>query len=233
MNVLHYVQHVPFEGLGSIERWAASRGYDVRVTRAFAGEPLPAPDEFGLLVLLGGPMNVYEEREYPFLLDEKRLIDGAARAGKSVLGICLGAQLIAAALGAKVYRSSEEEIGWLPVETTEAAGATYLFSHLPRRFVTFHWHGDTFEVPEGATRVASSEACANQAFVYGRNVVGLQFHPEVTAEGLAQMLRHEGHEIVGGKYVQTPEEMLSPLRPYRENESLLSEVLDKLVAPDG
>lgn len=140
--LIHYVQHVPFEGLGSIEGWAHSRGHEVRATRAFAGEAFPTRGNFDMLVVMGGPMNVYEEGAYPFLKDEKRLIGGAVGAGKPVLGICLGSQLIAAALGAKVYKNAEDEVGRFPVELTEGAGANALFSALPRRLMTFHWHGD-------------------------------------------------------------------------------------------
>lgn len=230
MMILQYVQHVPFEGLGSIESWAATRGHEVRLTRAHAGEVMPRANEFDLLVVLGGPMNVYQEREYPFLSAEKRLIENSVREGKPVLGICLGAQLIADVLGAKVYRNTEEEIGWFPVELTAAQNLKPSLSTQPGPLVTFHWHGDTFELPGGAARFASSEACANQAFVYGDGVVGLQFHPEVTEDWVRLMLRHEGHGVRGGPYVQPPEEMLSPHRPYRENEAFLTNILDALVA---
>lgn len=232
--ILQYLQHVAFEGPGNVEHWARAHGHEVRATRLHAGEPLPAPADFDLLVVMGGPMNVYEERAHPFLADEKRLVERAVLDGKPLLGICLGAQLIAAVLGARVFRNAQEEIGWFPVELTDEAAASPVFSALPRRFDTFHWHGDTFDLPRGAAHVAASAACANQAFVYGDRVVGVQFHPEVTDEGVRLMLRHEGHEIEdGGEYVQSPREITSPPRPYEENAEVTATILDQLSRAAG
>ncbi len=135
-------------------------------------------------------MNVYEEAEYPWLAAEKAFIAAAIGAGKPVLGICLGAQLIAAVLGGTVSKGPQPEIGWYPVELTPAGRELPLFAGFPDRFTALHWHGDTFSIPPGATHVASSAACANQAFAYdGGRVVGLQFHLEETRESLAQLDR--------------------------------------------
>src|SRR5262249_47695751 len=135
--------------------------------------------EIDLVVVLGGPMNIYEEDKFPWLIAEKKFIRQAIEEKLAVLGLCLGSQLIADVLGAKIYPNDEKEIGWFPVEVTEAALKHRLFSHWPNFFTPFHWHGDTFDLPEGAIHLARSQACRNQAFLYQDRVVGLQFHLEI------------------------------------------------------
>jgi GMP synthase-like glutamine amidotransferase len=191
MMRIHVLQHVPFEGPAGVESWARARGHELRTVHLYAGEPPPEPDAYDWLVVLGGPMNVDEEDRHAFLAPEKRAIARAIRAEKLVLGICLGSQLVASALGARVVRADREEIGWFSVELTDEALSHRIFARVPRRFTTFHWHGDTFEIPRGAVCAASSDLCANQAFVYGDRVVGVQFHPEVTKESLTPMVEHE------------------------------------------
>lgn len=186
MNV-HYLQHVAFEGLGSIEAWVRRGGHTLGATHFYRGDPLPAVDAMDLLVVMGGPMNIYEEADYPWLADEKRFIERAIAAGRRVLGICLGAQLVADVLGARVYANAEKEIGWFQVEKTESAAASRLFAAFPAQLDVFHWHGDTFDIPAGAVRVARSAGCANQAFVYDKRVVGLQFHLETTSDSARQI----------------------------------------------
>ena len=227
---IQYLQHVSFEGLGSIETWAKNNRREVRAVRLFAGEPLPDLQDTDLLVVLGGPMNVYDDTKFPFLAAEKRFIERAMRADKSVLGICLGAQLVADVLGAKVYRGEEEEIGWFPVETinNEAASASSFSEIFPESFETLHWHGDTFSIPAGATHLLSSAGCAHQAFSYGSRVLGVQFHPEITPEAVRLMVENEGDEIGTGRYVQTAEQILSPEKPFAENAAILSALLNKL-----
>ena len=185
---IHWFQHVPFEGLGCIEQWATEKGHALSVTRFHRDEPLPRIGEIDWLVVMGGPMNIYEESEYPWLAREKQFIGQAIRSGKVVLGICLGAQLIAGFLGARVTPNAHKEIGWFPLELTPEAVASPLFDFLPHRLTAFHWHGDTFALPRGALRIARSEACENQAFLYDGRVVGLQFHLEFTPQSLAAIL---------------------------------------------
>jgi GMP synthase (glutamine-hydrolysing) len=177
---LHYLQHVAYEPPGYVAEWAREQGHEVTGTRLHAGESFPDTDAFDWLVVMGGPMGVYDSEEYPWLQDEQALIREAIAAEKGVLGICLGAQLVAAAMGADVYPATESEIGWFPVEATAGASGTP-FETLGSEYEAFHWHGDTFDLPAGATRVARTDAFENQAFVAeaGR-VVGLQFHLEVT-----------------------------------------------------
>ena len=184
----HYLQHVEFEGLGIIEDSLRARGVEVSGTRLYAGDSLPALDDIDLLVVMGGPMSVNDEAELPWLAAEKAFIRQALTADKRVLGVCLGAQLIASALGQRVYLGAEKEIGWLPIYgNTHLNGAAF---HFPDQIDVLHWHGETFDLPAGAVLLASSEVCRHQAFQLGRSVIGLQFHPEVTHS-------HSGTTILG------------------------------------
>ncbi|HEY0736341.1 MAG TPA: type 1 glutamine amidotransferase [Herpetosiphonaceae bacterium] len=208
MNI-HYIQHVPFEGIGSIGRWCQQHGHTLLSTRLYRNEPLPEIAAVDCLVILGGPMNVYEHDRYPWLALEKRLVEQALKAGTPVLGICLGAQLVADVLGARVFANRYQEIGWFPVELTEAARSSPLFSCLPEQLPVFHWHGDTFSLPHGALRIAQSEGCPNQGFLYGDQVVALQFHLEVTPESVQMLIEHGADDLTEGPYVQTRDEILA------------------------
>lgn len=222
---IHYLQHVPFEGLGSIEVWAKSNGHLLSATRFYNHEPLPNIEDIDSLIIMGGPMNVYEEDKYPWLVQEKKFIEQAIKKEKTVLGICLGSQLIADVLGAKVYRSPEQEIGWFPIELTSKAQLSPAFSVLPKQLAVFHWHGDTFELPNNAIRMAKSEGCENQAFVYGESVIGLQFHLEMTKEAVQAIIKNSASEIIEGKYIQKPDEMLSQ----KENFGQIKEAMHSLL----
>lgn len=229
----HYFQHVPFEGLGSIEDWVRRGRHALGATRFHRGEALPAVEDVDLLVVMGGPMNIYEEAKYPWLAQEKRFIERAIAAGRHVLGVCLGAQLVADVLGARVYANTDKEIGWFPVETTAAAQASGLFGAFPARLEVFHWHGDTFDIPAGAVHVARSAGCAHQAFVYDERVVGLQFHLETTPASAQQLIAQCADEIVAGRYIQTPQEMLADARRFDAINHVMQGLLDRLAAaPD-
>lgn len=229
MNI-HYLQHVPFEGLGSIEDWGRRGGHTLSATRFYDGVPLPEAETVDLLIVMGGPMNIYEEANYPWLVDEKRFIEQVIVAGRRVLGICLGAQLIADVLGAKVYANSDKEIGWFTVETTEAASRSRLFATFPRQLDAFHWHGDTFDIPAGAVHAVRSAGCANQAFVYDERVVGLQFHLETTPSSAWQIIAHGEDELVEGRYIQTPQAIFADTRRFDTINLAMQELLDRLTA---
>ena len=227
---VHWFQHVPFEGLGSIADWIRRGRHTLGVTRFHREEPLPAVADVDLLVVMGGPMNVHEEAKYPWLTREKRFIGAAIAGGRRVLGVCLGAQLVAEVLGARVYANTEKEIGWFAIEPTEAAAASGLFSRFPQRLEVFHWHGDTFDIPAGALHVARSDGCAHQAFAYGERVIGLQFHLEMTQAGARQLIGHCSDELVGGRYIQKPREMLADAIRFDAVNGVMDGLLDRLAA---
>jgi len=206
---LHYFQHVPFEDLANIETWAKEKGHRVSATKLYLNEVLPRTDSLDWLIVMGGPMNIYEEDEYPWLIPEKKFISETIKSQKFVLGICLGAQLVADVLGGKVRRNKFKEIGWLPVRKIN--DGTGIFKSLPGEFNAFHWHGDTFDIPSGATRLAESDGCTDQAFEYGRNVLGLQFHLESSATSIGKLIENCRNDITEGKYVQSKLEILSKL----------------------
>lgn len=215
----HCLQHVIFETPGLLAEWIRQRGHSLQTTFLFEEGSLPLVDDFDALIIMGGPMSVHDEAEFPWLREEKALIATAIKAGKKVLGICLGAQLIAEVMGGKVYPNPVKEIGFWPVSWTEEArrmfpglgaespgfGAESQGLHTSH---IFHWHGETFDLPPGATLLASSEGCVNQAFRLGDKILGLQFHPEVTPGIIAEMIKHEGHELVEGPFIQEAGEIM-------------------------
>lgn len=206
---VHYLQHVPFEGLGSIEESLKKRGCTITRTRLYNSEELPPLSSFDWLIVMGGPMGVYDERDHPWLAPEKNFIRVAIEGGKTVLGICLGSQLIASVLGAKVHSDVAREIGWFPIIPANEAAQTPLRPVFSSRLNVLHWHSDSFAIPEGATLLASSEACENQAFIYGDRVVGLQFHMETTILSTSKLINHCGAEMIAGPYVQTADEIMA------------------------
>jgi GMP synthase-like glutamine amidotransferase len=227
---IHYLQHVPFEDLGNIAPWALAEGHSLAGTQLYAGQPLPKPDDFDWLIILGGPMNVYEHDRYPWLPAEKALISAAIGAEKRLLGICLGAQLIADVLGGPVTRSPQREIGWFPVSLTAEGRHSRLLTGFRERFVPFHWHGDTFAIPPGATHLARSDACPNQAFQFGPHVLGLQFHLEYSYASVASMLKDCGDELSDDRFVQQPEEILAAEKNFQQIESMLHKMLEAMAA---
>ena len=226
---IHYLQHVPFEDLANIGLWAADRGHEVRGTRLYRGDAFPDLDSLDLLVILGGPMNVDDYRTYPWLSDERQFIHEAIDQGKAILGVCLGGQLVARALGAKVVRNSHVEIGWFPVSLTDDGHSSRYFREFPHEFMAFHWHGDTFDIPEGARRLAGSAVCCNQAFQYGRNVLGVQFHLEYTNESIRRMIDHCGAELVEGLHIQGLFDMVDHVEAIQKIQEQLFQVLDQLM----
>ena len=205
---IHYLQHVSYEGLGCIEEWALTNGYILSSTQLYEHTSLPQLLDFDWLIIMGGPMSVNDEDTFSWLKPEKELIGKAIRQNKKVIGICLGAQLIASALGAKVYPNQYKEIGWHPIQITKNVSFPNPLSTTEGEFLVFHWHGDAFDLPSASHHLAYSNACLNQAFMYGKNVVGLQFHLEITEALLQQLLYFGKAEMVDGKYIQTSQAML-------------------------
>ncbi|HEV3272276.1 MAG TPA: type 1 glutamine amidotransferase [Candidatus Methylacidiphilales bacterium] len=222
---LGVLQHAACEGPGEIAAWAAQHGHSVTVHHLYRGDPLPGLKDFDLLVVMGGEMNIYQYRDWPWLRAEREFIQSALAQGKRVAGICLGAQLIADALGSRVFQNAEHEMGWLPVAWTNEARAA--FPGLPAASTVLHWHGDTFELPAGATRLAASEGCPEQGFFIPGKCLALQFHMEVDPPLVEQFVDSQG-EWPSGRCVQTPKAILSEADSYCDgNRRLLHGILDR------
>jgi GMP synthase (glutamine-hydrolysing) len=196
MAVVRVLQHIAPEGPGLIADALTRAGIGVAVTRPDLGEPVPArlDGAVGLLVM-GGPMGVYEVERYPYLADEQRLIEQALREGVPVLGVCLGSQLLAATLGARVAPGPRKEIGWFEVTASEAAADDPLLGRAPSKFVALHWHGDVFDLPSGAVSLARSELTLHQAFRFGARAHGLLFHLEAQPDQIEKMTREFADEL--------------------------------------
>ncbi len=231
---IHYFQHVAFEGPAGIGQWANQKGYALSATRFFEKPDLPDiqyPDmqTIDWLIIMGGPMNIYEHDKYPWLKSEKKYIRAAIDAGKTVIGICLGAQLIADVLGARVYSGAHKEIGWFPVQLTGEAIHSDIFGFLPGHLTCFHWHGDTFDLPDGTVHLAKSKECENQAFIYDNRVLALQFHLESTPESVADMISHCQSEIIPGRFIQSAETMIKTGDSFFNGiHAAMSGILDRL-----
>lgn len=204
---LHFIQHVHFETPGYLLEWAIAQQHTTSFTKIYEAVIFPSSEDFDVLIIMGGPMGVYEEEKYAWIKEEKAFIKTTIAAGKKVLGICLGAQLIAAASGAKVYPNKEKEIGWWPVQKVAAEMMHPLTSSLPSEFITFHWHGDTFDLPPGAVHLFSTPVCTNQGFLLNEKVAGLQFHFEATPALVEQMVANCGDELVNAAYIQSGTQM--------------------------
>ena len=189
MAKIYVLQHHPVENLGTIADALEAAALAWQYVRVNEGQPVPRDMKgAGGLIVMGGPMGVYQTERYPWLRDEMALINDSIKRNLPVLGICLGAQILAAALGAKVERNANgKEIGWYPITLEAAAKEDRLCRDLPGTLTPFHWHGDIFELPEGAVSLASSEKTPCQAFRYGDKAYGFQFHFEVTRDAVAAM----------------------------------------------
>lgn len=208
---IHVIQHVPFEGPGLIGEWAAEQGHDLEVSLA-SDERYPVPEEVDLLVIMGGPMDADDEIASPWLVIEKHFIAETIAIGKLVLGVCLGAQILAEVLGGRVKRASEHEIGWYPVELTDAGATEPLFARWPENAVVGHWHGDTFDLPLGLSPALSSELTPNQAFIFDDRVVALQFHLEWDEATLHALVSECGEDLDSGEaWVMSEQEFIDEI----------------------
>jgi GMP synthase (glutamine-hydrolysing) len=229
---VHYLQHVSYEDPAYILEWFEEEDHDISYTRLHRDEPLPTSDDYDLLLIMGGPMSIYDYATYPWLKDEKWFIEEALDNNKHIIGICLGAQILADVLGARISKNDDVEIGWFPIRKTQQAKST-IFDSLPENFTTFHWHGDTFEIPQGGVWVAESEACRNQAFLYSNNVLGLQYHMEITKESINDMLKHAKADISEGPYIQTPEQIIKGMRKnIKENNKMTRLLIDNFLTEE-
>jgi len=224
------LMHVPFEDAANIEGWVQHRGHTLQYARLYAGEPLPPLENFDFLAIMGGPMNVYEQDQYPWLRNEVLWIRKSVEANKKVLGVCLGAQLISISLGGIVSPNRYKEIGWHPITMTEEGLSTPLFQGFPKTYMAFHWHGDTFSRPDGAVRLAGSQACEQQGFLYGSHVLALQCHLEYSAQSIRLMLQHGSNELIDSPYVQKAPEIIAGLKNVPQMETFLYMLLDRFTA---
>lgn len=226
---IHFIQHVPFESPGYILEWAQDKGFSTSFTRLYESAEFPPVESINWLVVMGGPMSVHDDDKYSWLAAEKAYIRSAIDAGKKVLGICLGSQLIAGVLGAAVYKNDQKEIGWWPVQTIDTQHP--LTKDYPENFPVFHWHGDTFDLPPGAIHLFRSEGCKNQGFLAGKNVLGLQFHMEVNEQLVAQMMQHGKAELVDAPFIQDEASIfLNTLSTAMFTRVLLGQLLDDFKA---
>lgn len=227
---IHVLQHVPFEDIGSMAEWFRQRGAQLSYTRFYeADAQLPELVGIDLIIAMGGPMSVNDESTLPWLVTEKAFLREAIANEVAVLGVCLGAQLIASALGAQVQPNAEVEVGWFPVWRADMVGEECFT--FPPRIELLHWHGETFALPADANLLASSEACRHQAFQIGRRVIGLQCHPEMTPAIVSDLLAEFGADLQPGRWVQSATELAAvPAERYRVAQGLMSDVLTYLLA---
>jgi len=205
---IHAIQHVAYEGLGFISDWVEENQLTISQTFVYQSPDFPEPDDFDGLIIMGGPMRVYDEAEFPWLKKEKEFIRGAITQGKKVLGICLGAQLIADCLGARVYPNHTQEIGWFPVKKTFLFHSWFTAFDDQEEAMVLHWHNDTFDLPQGAMRLFKSNACENQAFQLDDHVLGIQFHLEMSEQIIADLIRFSGNKLTPKQYVQNSEKIM-------------------------
>lgn len=224
------MQHARFEGPAAIQSWLADNDHTLTTTKLFHGDLLPSMDDFDILIVMGGPMGVDDVAQYPWLLAEREFIRQCISEGKTMLGICLGAQLIARACGAKVVKNRYREIGWFEVAFDDENLPEMLQGVFPAKAEVFHWHGDTFEIPEGACHFAASEACRNQGFILNNRVVGLQFHIETTPDSAASLVQNCGNELDGSTYVQSASELLADSARFIKINQLLSAILKNMTS---
>ena len=221
----HYFKHVPFEDIGSIRSWLTTAGYTITCTPFFKSANLPALEEIDLLMVMGGPMSVNDEKRYPWLVPEKQFIRQMVMSGKPVLGICLGAQLIASAMGAKVYPNSVKEIGWFSIYGVSSSDRSIFC--FPQSVQAFHWHGETFDLPTGATHIAKSDGCENQAFQLGQSVIGLQFHLETTPQSAQDLVTNCRDELIPSQFVQRESDIIY-VRP--EKFQTINHLMDQVLS---
>lgn len=225
MNI-HVLQHAEWETIGVIDKWLLEKGYTYTTTKLYNGENLPKY-KIDFLIVMGGPMGIFDDETYSWLKEERKFIKQAIYSDARVLGICLGSQFIAHALGAKVFAGKEKEIGFFDVKKSNNHNISNSF---PNVFEVFHWHGDTFETPNNAINLFSSELTKNQGFIYNEKVVALQFHLEVGIEEIEGFIKNGESELEPSKYIQTKNEILNQNFNFYKPNSYLFNILDYLFA---
>lgn len=228
MAKIQCLTHVPFENAANIHVWAQDNSHDLQYTHLYRKQHFPDIEDFDILAIMGGLMNIYEHDKYPWLIEEKKFIAQAIEKNKKVVGICLGAQLLADVLGGKVTQNKYKEIGWFDINLTDHAKNSSLFSSLPEQFTAFQWHGDTFTIPPGAVNLATNQTCQNQAFQYSDNVIALQFHLDYSQHSIEEMLENCSDELVDAPYIQTEQQIRDGYHRIPQIKGLLYKCLDAL-----
>jgi len=218
--------HVPFEGLGCIEDWIQTQGHKLSYTKFYEATIFPEIDEIDWLIVMGGNMSVYDEALYPWLREEKQFIQQMIESNKVVIGICLGSQLIAEALGARVFPNFKKEIGWFDIFKSENQVLHPIQNIFESEFMVFHWHGDTFDLPLNSRHLFYSKIAHNQGFIYNNKVLALQFHLEVTDHTLLEMIENGKSELNCSETIQSEEQILSQRNYIDNNNSIMYKILD-------
>ena len=234
---VHYFQHIAGEGFGSCYEYLKAHQAKITATEFFALpvdlplelEALPDIDEVDLLIIMGGTMSVNDEANYPWLKLEKRWLRRYLSAGKPAIGLCLGGQLIANALGASVSRNQYQELGWMDVGRVSHVPENYF--QIPEKINIMQWHSETFEIPRGGVRLAQNNVCQNQMYQIGRNVLGFQFHPEMTPHALQLLIENEEDSAVfNGEYVQPIAELKKTIKSkFEQGNQLLNRAIEYVV----
>jgi GMP synthase-like glutamine amidotransferase len=234
---VHYFQHIAGEGFGSCYDYLKAHQAKITATEFFALpvdlplelEALPDIDEVDLLIIMGGTMSVNDEANYPWLKLEKRWLRRYLSAGKPAIGLCLGGQLIANALGASVSRNQHQELGWMDVGRVSHVPENYF--QIPEKINIMQWHSETFEIPRGGVRLAQNNVCQNQMYQIGRNVLGFQFHPEMTPHALQLLIENEEDSAVfNGEYVQPIAELKKTIKSkFEQGNQLLNRAIEYVV----
>lgn len=210
MPIAYALQHIESEEMGHTEEWLRQNNYDIHRVRLYQGDELPDPKKVDYVIGLGGPMSVNGTAEYPWLTKEIDFLRAVLQRPIPVLGICLGAQLLAKAKYASIVKAQEQEIGWYPIQSYKNTRRAIPGFSFPDTMTVLHWHGETFELPKDSTLLASSEACTNQAFVLKPYQVGLQFHLEADLDSVRTMLEHSQGEMANtGPYTQSSQSLLA------------------------
>lgn len=219
------IKHIEFENPSMIKDWAEEKGHTFKIINPYLNDLYPILNDLDMLVIMGGPMNIYEYDKYPWLKEEKRFIKNAIDNNKKVLGICLGAQLIADVMEAKVVKGSYKEIGWFEIEKLNNS---YFFENFINTLKVFHWHGDTFYIPERTNHIFSSKACKNQAFEYEKRILALQFHIEMKLEDIERICVNCKNELnEKGDYIQSYDEIIKNKDYVNQNKIILYNILNK------
>lgn len=226
---IYFFQHVPFEDPAYLAEWAQNRDISLQKIALHENEPFPSLDSCDALIVMGGPMGANDEHAYPWLKKEKKFIEKAIETDRVVIGICLGAQIIASVLGARVFKNAHKEIGWFSVKKIPTADQSVIGKSLPERFMAFHWHGDTFDIPSGAVHLAESEACKNQGFVFENRIVGLQFHLESTRLSIEALIENCGIELIPAQFIQTAGMIRQGYHHIESSNSLMAGLMDKII----